>query len=71
MVSDSQKKAVKKYQETKDRIVFYAPLGSKDQLNDIARQKGFESLNQYILYLLQQDIEREHIDGILNPLDEK
>lgn len=53
--SESQKNASRKYNENNyDRLYITVPKGKKDEYKKIAKEKGFESLNQFIIDCIEK-----------------
>ncbi|MDR1465191.1 MAG: hypothetical protein LBJ11_07840 [Oscillospiraceae bacterium] len=58
-ISDSQKKAVRKYKEKAyDRLEISVPKGRKAELQDHAQQQG-ESLNGFVNRAIDETMERD------------
>ena len=47
--TEAQKEAKKRYEEKKELIRFYAPIGFKQKALKKANVKGFEKLGPYII----------------------
>ncbi len=53
--TEAQKEAKKRYEEKKELIRFYAPIGFKQKALKKANVKGFEKLGPYIINLIEKD----------------
>lgn len=48
------------YQKNKyDRTVLLLDKGQKNQVDEIAKSKGFKSITEYVKYLIDKDINQE------------
>ena len=45
--------------ENYDRISVIVPKGQKELIKNKAKKKGFASINEYIKYLINKDVEKE------------
>ena len=46
---------VKKYQQKAYRVPLYIPAGQRDALTEHAKDKGHDSLNAYLKWVIEQD----------------
>ena len=60
MYSEAQKKATAKYNaKAYDRIETKVPKGQKETIVAWSKQQGFDSLNSYVISLINKDMERK------------
>lgn len=57
--SEAQKRAVAKYQDSKDLIKFQVPRGKKAEYQALALRSGAKSLTEYLNTLLEAKLEEE------------
>lgn len=52
--TEAQARATAKYIANQDEIKIRVPKGKKDEWKRIAEERGFQSLNQYIIYCIEK-----------------
>lgn len=57
--SESMLKAIQKYKNNLDEIRFSVRAGGKEQIKQIAKIKGHESIQAYMKHLIRQDADIE------------
>lgn len=58
--TEAQKRAVAKYDESKDLIKFRVPKGKKEEYQKLAERSGAKSLTAYITSVLEEKLKEEH-----------
>ncbi len=56
--TDAEKKAMLKYREKRKKIACDVPIEKYDLIKAHAEQKGFQSLNAYVLDLIDNDMKK-------------
>lgn len=54
-VKESQRRASAKYQEKLDDVKIRVPAGMRDEIKAQAKEKGYPSVNAYVIALIERD----------------
>lgn len=54
-VKESQKRAALKYMEKLDDVKIRVPAGMREEIKKQAREKGYPSMNAYVIALVEKD----------------
>lgn len=54
-VTESQRRASARYQEKLEDVRIRVPAGMRDEIKEQAKEKGYPSVNAYVIALIERD----------------